>query len=276
MTLTDLEVAVSRTTRNYGYVREQLLRIWTPGGGRRQQGYSRELAGALFLESDEYFDRALVLFLLRQRIRRIYSPTWAAVATYYSNYFAATSFIRLNMRAVAHVRDGPPFDVSPVDYNSFFFSVSQRKRRLGHEEIWRIYYDLIAEMAWPDPATAMMLAPTVEALRFREQKFREKVNYRIGEGFKEMYLSPAKLTRELERLLKIGDRGKPVEGLDDEEYNDRLAVERLAHLGQLLGRLRAARNDPVIELERQRLRMQLVNRYADGPTERTFALSLLS
>jgi hypothetical protein len=238
--------------------------------------YGRELAGALLLEADEFFDRALVLYLLRRGIRRIHSHSWAAVAIYYSNYFSATSFVRLNLHAVTHIPGGPLFDVSPIDYGSFFFRISQRKHRLGHEEVWRNYYELVSRMSWPDSESARILAPTVEALRFREQRFREKVNYRLGEGFREIYLSPTRLSRELRRLLAIGDTDKPIEGLDDEEYSDRLAAERLIHLGNLFRRVRIARPDPEFEEDRRRLRAQIVERYGDGQNDRRFGLSIIT
>ena len=80
MTFSDLEVAVSQFSRKHGYIRDNVLTIWTPGAGNIQHAYSRELAGAMLCEADEFFDRALALYLLRNHLRELQASTWAGVA----------------------------------------------------------------------------------------------------------------------------------------------------------------------------------------------------
>jgi len=120
VTFSDLEFAVSQTPRNYGYVRNNVLAVWVPGGGKTQQGYSRELAGSLLYEAEEFFDRALVLYLLRGHLREVQASTWAGVATYYSNYFLALSFTRLHLRSVTHIPNGPIFEITCPNGQMFF------------------------------------------------------------------------------------------------------------------------------------------------------------
>ena len=105
---------------------------------------------------------------------------------YYSNYFLALSFIRLHMRSVTHLPGGPVFEVTRMDDHTPYFKVQQRRVRQRHAEVWREYYDVMTQMAWPDRATVMDIAPTLESLRFREQLYRERINYRPGEGFEEI------------------------------------------------------------------------------------------
>ena len=57
----------------------------------------------MLYEADEFFDRALALYLLRSHLRELQASTWAGVATYYTNYFLALSFIRLHMRSVTQL-----------------------------------------------------------------------------------------------------------------------------------------------------------------------------
>ena len=76
MTFSDLEVAVSQSSRKHGYIRDNVLAVWAPGAGQTQQAYSRELAGAMLYEADEFFDRALALYLLRSHLREVQASTW--------------------------------------------------------------------------------------------------------------------------------------------------------------------------------------------------------
>jgi hypothetical protein len=273
MLFSDLEVLAGQISRDAGYVRENIYRIWTPGAGSSQVGFCRELAGALFLEADEFFDRALMLYLLRTRLRGFQASTWANVASYYSNYFSATSFMRLHLRSVTHLVGGAVFSVEPQGH--FVFAVSERKRRLAHTDVWRQYYDLVAEMGWPDSTIVSLLSPTVSKLRFREQLFRERVNYRAGEGFAEIYVSATRYSKMLRTSLELAGSGHDTNSMDDAAYNEHLARERLKHLATLLHRLRAARKDSAIESSFWERRGMLVERYAATPGDKQYAFDIL-
>jgi len=122
VTFSDLEVAVSQSSRKHGYIRDNVLSVWTPGAGKIQHAYSRELAGAMLCEADEFFDRALALYLLRSHLRELQASTWAGVATYYTNYFLALSFIRLQMRSVILLSVSETCRYKNVDFLQFLCS----------------------------------------------------------------------------------------------------------------------------------------------------------
>jgi len=275
VTFTDLQGAVGQTPRRFGYVRNNVADIWVAGSGQKQIGFSRALAGALLLEADEFFDRALVLFLIRTRLRAAFASSWASVAVYYSNYFLASSFNRLHFHGVTHLPGGALYDIEPVLGRALQLQVTQRTRRLGHREIWKQYYTLVTQMAWPSPAEVMLLAPIALGLQYREQDFRERVNYRPGEGFAEIYLSAARY-RDVVHGVRTVDRSLPIGPLGDDAYNDRLAAERLGHVARLMRRLEEHRVDPDIEVQRWRQRDALVERYGASVTERRFARALLA
>lgn len=209
MIFADLQATAGQASRRYGYVRDNVIRILTPGGGKRQQGYSVELAGAMLLEADDFFDRALMLFLLRTALRERQASTWGTVATYYSNYFAATAFVRLHLHAITHLIGGATYEVTPTAV-FFTFAVSQ-SRRLTHHELWRRYYQLVTAMGWPSAAEVGLLAPVVAALQFKEQELRERVNYRPGEGFKEIHLSGRRYADHIQDVRRL-DRNLPLAG----------------------------------------------------------------
>ena len=266
MTFSDLEVAVSQSSRRYGYIRDNVLSIWTPGAGTTQHAYSRELAGAMLCEADEFFDRALALYLLRGHLRDVQASTWAGVATYYSNYFLALSFIRLHMRSVTQLPTGPVFEVTRMDGPTPYFKIQQRGERQRHVQVWREDYDVVTQMAWPDRATVTDLAPTLGALRFREQLYRERINYRPGEGFEEIHLTRARYLRSLKATLT--DDGRAPAALSDAAYTDRMAVQRLKHVATLLQRLRGSRIDIDVEAFLWVRRKDMVTRYARDVVER--------
>jgi hypothetical protein len=272
VTFSDLEVAVSQCSRKHGYVRDQIALIWTPGAGKVQRAYSHELAGAMLREGDEFFDRALALYLLRGHLRQLQASTWAGVATYYANYFLALSFIRLHMRSVTQLVTGPIFNVSCETGQTPFFRIQQQGKRQRHGEVWRAYYDVVTEMAWPDASIVTDLCPTLDSLRFREQMYRERINYRPGDGFDEIYLARTRYLSGLKLIL--ADDGRAPTVLSDAAYTDRMAALRLKHLASLLRRLGGARADSDVEASLWLRRKEIVTRYASGSSDRRFAESL--
>ncbi|HWZ42572.1 MAG TPA: hypothetical protein VNW97_03810 [Candidatus Saccharimonadales bacterium] len=273
MKFSDLEVVVAQVSRGQGYVRNNVARIWVPGGGDEQQGYSRELAGALLTEADIFFDRALMLYFLRTRLRDMQASTWAGIASYYSNYFAALSFVRLSLCSVTHVSIKQLFEVTFLNGAIPQFSIRHRKRRLGHADIWEQYYNAIQEMAWPDSNTASVLSPSVAALRFREQEYRERINYKPGEGFEEIYLAPSRYSNQMKTLFR--DTGVGQAQLSDAIYTDVMAGERLKHVAALLRRIGEQRPDQAIEATSWSARKVIVERYAATRSDRKLGESLI-
>jgi hypothetical protein len=272
VTFSDLEVAASQSSRKHGYIRDNVPLNWTPSAGKIQHAYSRELAGAMLREADEFFDRALALYFLRSHLRELQASTWAGVATYYANYFLALSFIRLQMRSVTQLAAGPIFEVARADDQTPYFRIQQRSQRQRHGEVWRVYYDVVTEMAWPDPSTVADLAPTLDSLRFREQLYRERINYRPGDGFDEIYLTRTRYLRSLKENL--ADDGRASLALSDAAYTDRMAAQRLKHVAALLHRLSGSRIDIDVEASLWLQRRDMVTRYARGLTDRRFGKSL--
>jgi hypothetical protein len=225
-------------------------------------------------EADEFFDRALALYLWRSHLREFQASTWAGVATYYSNYFLALSFIRLHMRSVTQLPTGPVFEVTRMDDRAPHFKIQQRSERQRHTEVWRSYYEVVTQMAWPDRPTVTNIAPTLESLRFREQLFRERINYRPGEGFDEIYLTRTRYLKSLKAVLV--DDGRVPTTLSDAAYTDRMATQRLKHVAALLDRLSGSQKDPDIEASLWHRRREIVTRYARDQADKYFGGSLIS
>jgi hypothetical protein len=228
----------------------------------------------MLCEADEFFDRALALYLWRSHLRELQASTRAGVATYYSNYFLALSFIRLHMRSVTQLPAGPVFEVTRADDRTPYFNIQQRSRRQRHAEVWRAYYEVVTQMGWPDRPTVTNIAPTLDSLRFREQLYRERINYRPGEGFDEIYLTRTRYLKSLKAALV--DDGRAATTLSDAAYTDRMATQRLKHVATLLDRLSGSRMDPDMEASLWHRRRDMVARYARDQIDKHFGGSLIS
>jgi hypothetical protein len=228
----------------------------------------------MLCEADEFFDRALALYLWRSYLREFQASTWAGVATYYSNYFLALSFIRLHMRSVTQLPAGPVFEVTRTDDRTPYFRIQQRNQRQSHAEVWRAYYEAVTGMGWPDRPTVINIAPTLDSLRFREQLYRERINYRPGEGFDEIHLTRTRYLKSLKAVLV--DDGRAPTALSDAAYTNRMAAQRLRHVATLLDRLSGSRMDPDIEASLWHRRRNIVTRYARDQADKQFGASLIS
>jgi len=225
-------------------------------------------------EADEFFDRALALYLLRNHLRELQASTWAGIATYYANYFLALSFIRLHMRSVTQLASGPIFEVTRTDDRTPIFKIQERRERQRHAAVWRAYYEVVIGMAWPNRTAITDIAPTLGSLRFREQLYRERINYRPGEGFEEIYLTRPRYLRLLKGALS--DDGSAPLALSDAAYTDKMAAQRLRHTATLLQRLSSSRIDVDVEASMWQRRRDIVTRYARDPGDKRFGGLLIS
>jgi hypothetical protein len=128
-------------------------------------------------------------------------------------------------------------------------------------------------MAWPDRATATDLAPTLGTLRFREQLYRERVNYRPGEGFEEIHLTRTRYLKVLKAALM--DDGREPLTISDAAYTDRMAAQRLKHLATLLRRLSGSRLDVDVEASLWNRRADMVTKYARDQADKRLCASLV-
>jgi hypothetical protein len=128
-------------------------------------------------------------------------------------------------------------------------------------------------MGWPDSTTIVDIAPTLNSLRFREQQYRERINYRPGEGFREIYLLRARYLKLLK--AELVDEGGLPQSLPDAAYTDRMATKRLQHVAALLHRLSNSRRDIDVEASVWHRRREMIARYARNQTENRTVTALI-
>jgi hypothetical protein len=104
--------------------------------------------------------------------------------------------------------------------------------------------------------------------------YRERINYRPGGGFDEIYLTRARYLRSLKALLM--DDGRAPLTLSDAAYTDRMAAQRLKHVAILLHRLSGSRIDVDVEASLWRRRGEIVTRYARDRADKRLGESLIA
>lgn len=223
MSISDIITAISNAPRTGRFLSAIVAAGWSPGTGNQQIFVDPELAASMIHEADTFLDRAVVLFLIRRRLRATQALTWSDVSVYYSNYFAAAAVSRLALRSITFVH-GDVYKITPTAPMSFQFSVRRSSAFASHRQTWDMYYDAVAYLAWPDPATISLLAPVIH--RHRERMVRDAVNYTPGRGFLEIHRSAGKYKASTKHLATINESTTPI---DNSAFLDVMALRRLRH-----------------------------------------------
>lgn len=269
MDFAELQDIIRVTPRSLTYTRLRIAQLWFPGGPDTQSFKDQLLAGTLMNEAEEFIDRALALFLLRLGLRSKKHSTWADVSIYYSNYFLAGAFQRICLSSFTHasINGGSSngnYSITPNAHDLFEYQISKRNRPFNHVELWDSYYKCVEAFSWKNgPSKDSLIMPT---FKHRERKFREQRNYSPGQGFQELYKSDRRYLEEI-RSLGIVDLSLGKEDLDDSEYSDRSAYDRIVYLMKLLRALESARIDPEVDEKKRQIRLKLISRYASNKAE---------
>jgi len=103
--------------------------------------------------------------------------------------------------------------------------------------------------------------------------YRERVNYRPGEGFEEIHLTRTRYLKVLKAALM--DDGREPLTISDAAYTDRMAAQRLKHLATLLRRLSGSRLDVDVEASLWNRRADMVTKYARDQADKRLCASLV-
>jgi len=211
----------------------------------------------MMIEAELFLDRAITLFLIRYRLRKVQMSTWADIGVYYSNFFAASSVSRLALSSVTFV-GGDVFIVVPNAPTYFEFRISKNPSGASHRTTWDLYYDAVQNFGWPDLATVATLVPPVPD-RHKERVIRQSINYTPGRGILEIHESAAKYQARISHLRRLSLASPP---LDDSALLESQAYLRLKHgLDLSLEIQRGYLTTREIEARGQ-VRERLIRRYA--------------
>ncbi len=267
MSISDIVTAISNAPRTGRFISAIVAAGWSPSTGSQQVFVDPELTASMIHEADTFLDRAVVLFLIRRRLRATQALTWSDVSVYYSNYFAAAAVSRLALRSITFV-GGDVYKITPTAPMSFQFSVRRGSAFASHRQTWDMYYDAVGYLAWPDPATIALLAPVVD--RHRERIIRCDVNYTPGRGFLEIHQSAGKYKASTKHLARINECTPPI---DDSAFLDVMALRRLLHAFGLVSEIQNGFLGASEIASRRNTRELLIRRYS---TDNRDAVQLIS
>ncbi|MDR3697689.1 hypothetical protein [Mucilaginibacter sp.] len=145
----------------------------------------------LLNQSLEYFQKALYNFVSHYALAQKGYHTWASVTNYYSSYFSIFSLLSLQGRAITRIKLDGTKDIlcllHPSDLrNHKYILTTQENRNATHKLPWIRYYDIYN--------TYPCLKPEFDVVQYRrftsdpidESEERNKINYKIFEGFQEV------------------------------------------------------------------------------------------
>lgn len=150
-----------------------------------------DITFSLLNQSLEYFQKALYNFVSHYALAQKGYYTWASVTNYYSSYFSIFSLLSLQGRAITRIKLNGTSEIlcllHPSDLrNHKYILTTQENRNATHKLPWIRYYDIYD--AYP------CLKPAFDVVQYRrftsdpidESEERNKINYKIFEGFQEV------------------------------------------------------------------------------------------
>ncbi len=280
MDFAKLQNIVGTIPRFQTYTRTRIAQLWVPGGPSMQAFKDHTLTGAMMNEAEEFIDRAIVLFLLRLGLRTNKYSTWADVSIYYANYFLAGAFQRICLSSFTHGSTSATtrgnYSIAPNTHDFFEHQITLRNRPFNHVEMWDSYYKTIDAFSWANGPSKDSLLPPASKPEWahRERKFREERNYTPGQGFQELYQTDRRYFSEMAPLGTI-NMSQNRAALDESEYCDRSAHDRIVYLLKLLRALESRRIDPEFDVQRRQIRLNLISKYATKKTEENHFIAVI-
>jgi hypothetical protein len=150
-----------------------------------------DLTNSLLNQALEYFQKALYNFNSQYLLARYGFGTWAGVTNYYSSYFSVFSLLSLQGRAITRIKlngiDDTTCLLHPVNFRNHEYVLTTRENRDStHKLPWNKYYDIYNNYACLLPEYEIIQLKRFVANPFDESDERNKINYRIYEGFQEI------------------------------------------------------------------------------------------
>ncbi|MGN7787823.1 hypothetical protein ACTJIJ_25030 [Niabella sp. 22666] len=150
----------------------------------------QDLTASLLNESLEYFQKALYNFNSQYLLAQNGYQTWAEVTNYYSSYFSIFALLALQGRIISRVSlDGVnkiPCLLHPIDIrNHQYVLTTKESTDSTHRLPWNKYYEIYDHYVCLKPEFDVVQLKGFVTEPKDESEFRNRVNYKIYEGFQE-------------------------------------------------------------------------------------------
>jgi hypothetical protein len=150
-----------------------------------------DITSALLNQSLEYFQKALYNFKVHYLLAQNGYKTWSSVTNYYSSYFSLFSLLSLQGRAITRIKlDGVAEKmclIHPLDFrNHRYILTNKESGDSTHRLPWKKYYEIYDSYGLLKPEFDVVQLKRFNALPIDETEARNKINYKIFEGFQEV------------------------------------------------------------------------------------------
>src|SRR6185437_5202592 len=150
-----------------------------------------DITSSLLNQSLEYFQKALYNFKVHYLLAKEGYKTWASVTNYYSSYFSLFSLLSLQGRAITRVKVNGVTDtvclLHPTDFRAHRYILTNKENRDStHKLPWKKYYEIYDSYGLLKPEFDVVQLKRFNALPIDETEERNKINYKIFEGFQEV------------------------------------------------------------------------------------------
>ena len=151
----------------------------------------RDISQSLLNQSLESFQKAIYNFSAHYTLAEKGYYTWASVTNYYSSYFSIFSLLSLQGRAITRIRlngvDEILCLIHPMDFrNNRYIITTQENRNPTHRLPWKKYYEIYNRYPCLKPEFDVIQLRHFVTDPIDESEERNKINYRIYEGFQEI------------------------------------------------------------------------------------------
>lgn len=150
-----------------------------------------DLTSALLNQALEYFQKALYNFKTHYLLAENGYKTWSSVTNYYSSYFSLFSLLSLQGRFISRIKlDGIKETICllhPYDFKKHTYILTTKgNSESSHKLPWRKYYDIYNNYGLLKQDFDVVQQKKYVTESIDESEERNKVNYKIFEGFQEV------------------------------------------------------------------------------------------
>ncbi|CAH0137616.1 MULTISPECIES: hypothetical protein [unclassified Pedobacter] len=184
----------------------------------------QDLTNLILNQALEYFQKALYNFNSHYVLANRGFSTWASVTNYYSSYFSVFALLSLQGRVITKFRltatEDIPCMIHPEDFKVHKYIITSKEAGgKTHQVPWKKYYTIYDTYQMIKPEFDVVQSKSFVTESIDETEERNKINYRIFEGFQEV-LNLADITTF--RTQYSDSLASPVLGENIDKYLDTL------------------------------------------------------
>jgi len=155
---------------------------------------SNEVTKALFVETIDFFNKAIYNFSAQYDLSKKGYLAWAKVTNYYSSFFSINALLRLQGRSISRIWKPPMgtrFQIFPFDFQREKYIICCDDVRSGgeHKIIWKLFYIIYNSYNFSNKDFEIIYKTAYNFNNdpYMEVDYRNDINYRVCYSFEEIW-----------------------------------------------------------------------------------------